>query len=34
MNEGSWERKEIKEKQERVKRKGRVDLRSAIVNRT
>jgi hypothetical protein len=34
MNEGNWERKEIKEKQEKVKRKGRVGLRSTIVNCT
>ena len=32
MNEGNWERKEMKEKQERVKHKGRMDLRSAVVN--
>jgi hypothetical protein len=34
MNEGKWERKEMKEKHERVKRKGRMDLRSAIVHCT
>jgi len=34
MNEGNWERKETKEEQERVKGKGRMDLKSAIVNCT
>jgi hypothetical protein len=34
MNEGNWGRKEIKKKQERVRRKGRLDLRSARLNFT